>query len=544
MSNISDKKAALNESVNLVKIVRLLASVALLILANTLNITAFTVVVLSVAAALIAGFDMILSAANSIAEKDFFSYNVVLIFVTVVGFAVGCSKEACLLVIMYQLGSVFLDYALFRSRKEIFALIPEGDSDAGEAFREIVSNPGSLKSTVLSRTAPIMDMLLKAALIVALLYAVLMPLIIADMTYTMSIRRGLMLILAAAPASALISFPLCAETGLSFSAAHGVIVKDTSVLEKLSAVTAAAFDKDEVFSDACPKLSSISSPILDNGTFKALAAYVAYNSELRIAAPILAAYKGTVMPQYIERFQDIPGCGMEVYIHGVPLCIMTKDVFDARNIAIPEKDVREGLTFYMAVANKYAGRLCFKENINPYAHAVVSDLKEFGGIKTVLLSDDSEAAAADFADLIGVDEYHYGCNAEKRAEIIGDIKNSLDDGEKLMYVSAESGEFHSSADIDARVGDDDDADMCMSSVGVFGLPVAYAAAKRVLSIQKTNLLAIILLKVVLVILALTGSATLWFIAFLDMILACAAVLNSTRVSDDSLIAQLRKRMGV
>ena len=112
-----------------------------------------------------------------------------------------------------------------------------------------------------------------------------------------------------------------------------------------------------------------------------------------------------------------------------------------------------------------------------------------------------------------------------------------------MYVSAENGEFHSSADIDARVGDDDGADMRMSSVGVFGLPVAYTASKRVCEIQKANLIAIVLLKLVLVILALLGYATLWFIAFIDMVLACAAVLNSIQVTNDSLISQLKNRMG-
>lgn len=542
MSSIPVKDTGIKDAIDIIKIVRILAAAALLILANTLNITAFTFVVLSVAAALIAGFDLVLNAAAAIGEKDYFNYNIILIFVAVVGFAAGCANEACLLIIMYQLGSLLLGYAMYRSRKEIFSFIPDDGSDTAEAFREIVSKPTALKSSVLTKTAPIMDMLLKAALLVALIYAVLMPLI-TEMTYVMSIRRGLMLILAAAPASALISFPLSAETGLALAASHGVLVKNSEVLENLSHVTAAAFDKDEVFADACPKLASISSPILDNGTFKALAAYVAYNSQLRIAVPILAAYKGTVMPQYIEKSNDIPGCGMEVTIHGVPLCIMTKDVFDARNIAIPEKDVRGGFTFYMAVANKYAGRICFKENVNPYAQAVVSDLKEFGGIRTVLLSDDSEGATADFAETVGADEFHYGCTSEKKAEILEEIKTSLDDGEKLMYVSAENGEFHSSADIDARVGDDDGADMRMSSVGVFGLPVAYTASKRVCEIQKANLIAIVLLKLVLVILALLGYATLWFIAFIDMVLACAAVLNSIQVTNDSLISQLKNRMG-
>lgn len=508
------------------KIVRIIASALMLILANGLELSDFIAVILSIAAALTAGFDLILNAIEAAGKKDLFNYGLILVVAVIAGFAVSCSKEACLLLIMYQLGSLTLDYALSRSKKQMLNLVSaeNGYFDI-DTVSQLIKQPKALKSSLLNKAAPFMDMLLKAALIVGILYAVIMPLV-SDMTYIMSVRRGVMLILAAAPASALISLPLCAETGIAFATINGAIVKDAEVLEKMASVTTAVFDKGGVFSGDSPKLSSISSPILDNGTFKALAAYIAYNSRLSIAAPIVSAYKGTVMPNYIDSSNDIPGSGMEITIHGVPLCIMTKEIFDLRGIEIPEAELRDGYTFYMAVAGKYAGRLCFKENINPYAKDLVRDLHECCAIKTVLISEESEEATVNFANAIGVDEYHFAIARDEKAEVVQNIKDELEAGEMLLYVSAESGELHSAADIDVRANSDDEGDISMTT-GV-SLPVVNSIAKNIVKRQKINLAAIFGLKLILIILAFTGAATMWFIAFADLILASAAVVNAAR----------------
>lgn len=506
---------------SLIKAVRILAAVALLILANTLKLSDFLVVILSIASALVAGFDIVLNALAAIGKRDYFNYAVILLFAVIVGFAASCSKEATLLVIMYQVGSLLLNYAMTRSKKEMLKTVTEenGYFDI-DTVTQAIKQPGAMKSSALTKVAPLMDMLLKAALIVGILYAVIMPLI-SDMTFVMSIRRGLMLILAASPAAAMVSLPLCSEMGIAFSTLYGTVIKDASVLEKLSSVKAVVFDKNEVFSDAEPKLSSISSPILDSATFKALAAYIAYNSQLRIAAPILAAYKGTVVPEYIEKFSELPGDGMEIMIHGVSLCIMTREIFELRGIEIPEDELKDGFTVYMAIGNKYAGRLTFKENINPYAKDLISDLKTECAIKTILLSEDSENSTADFAAAIGVDEYHYGCTRESNFELVESIKSDLDPRDCLVYVSAEKGELHSAADIDVR-SDEECGDMSMTAG--LALPAIQVISKRVMKRQKVNIIAMLALKLILIIMALTGSATMWFIVFAELVLASGTVL--------------------
>ena len=75
----------------------------------------------------------------------------------------------------------------------------------------------------------------------------------------------------------------------------------------------------------------------------------------------------------------------------------------------------------------------------------------------------------------------------------------------------------------------------MSNVGIFGLPVAYTASHMVKRLSSENLVFTAVIKFVLVVLALTGSATLWFIVLLDFAASVFGVLNVVRMpSADTL----------
>ena len=96
--------------------------------------------------------------------------------------------------------------------------------------------------------------------------------------------------------------------------------------------------------------------------------------------------------------------------------------------------------------------------------------------------------------------------------------------------------YHTAADIDAKVGTEfENADMLMSNIGIFGLPVAYTASHMAKRLSAENLAFTAVIKLVLVVLALTGCATLWFIVLLDFSASVFGVLNVVRMpSADTL----------
>lgn len=531
-----NSRAGRSYAQEIVTLLRVALSAALLIAAYSVNAASLVSMLMLIAAALICGFDIVLAAVDKIIKKrDYLNDQLLVCLCAIACFCIGCYTETIVMLVVYQLGRTCLNFVIRKTKLGFYGAVSPEDREGSLRLRSILNSPGSLKNSVFDKYMPYLELFSKAAFIVGILFAAAVPLI-TDMTYVMSIRRGSMLIIAAVPISALAALPMYSLAGLSRAAEYGVYIKNTASLENTGDLASVIYDKADVFTDGTPKLVSVNSPILDNESFLQLAAYTAYSSEQRFAAPIVSAYSGDIITSYISDFKDIPGCGMEISLHGRSVLLGTGELFDAKGISIPDTERKSGYILYLAIGGRYAGSLTLKEKLNPYAESVISDFAALGGIKSVLLTEDGRDVSERLAKALNVDELHYECGFTEKADIIQKCKDQLAPDEKLMYISAENIEYHTAADIDAKVGTEfENADMLMSNVGIFGLPVAYTASHMVKRLSSENLVFTAVIKFVLVVLALTGSATLWFIVLLDFAASVFGVLNVVRMpSADTL----------
>lgn len=531
-----NSRAGRSYAQEIVTLLRVALSAALLIAAYSVNAASLVSMLMLIAAALICGFDIVLAAVDKIIKKrDYLNDQLLVCLCAIACFCIGCYTETIVMLVVYQLGRTCLNFVIRKTKLGFYGAVSPEDREGSLRLRSILNSPGSLKNSVFDKYVPYLELFSKAAFIVGILFAAAVPLI-TDMTYVMSIRRGSMLIIAAVPISALAALPMYSLAGLSRAAEYGVYIKNTASLENTGDLASVIYDKADVFTDGTPKLVSVNSPILDNESFLQLAAYTAYSSEQRFAAPIVSAYSGDIITSYISDFKDIPGCGMEISLHGRSVLLGTGELFDAKGISIPDTERKSGYILYLAIGGRYAGSLTLKEKLNPYAESVISDFTALGGIKSVLLTEDGRDVSERLAKALNVDELHYECGFTEKADIIQKCKDQLAPDEKLMYISAENLEYHTAADIDAKVGTEfENADMLMSNVGIFGLPVAYTASHMVKRLSSENLVFTAVIKFVLVVLALTGSATLWFIVLLDFAASVFGVLNVVRMpSADTL----------
>ena len=525
-----NSRAGRSYAQEIVTLLRVALSAALLIAAYSVNAASLVSMLMLIAAALICGFDIVLAAVDKIIKKrDYLNDQLLVCLCAIACFCIGCYAETIVMLVVYQLGRTCLNFVIRKTKLGFYGAVSPEDREGSLRLRSILNSPGSLKNSVFDKYMPYLELFSKAAFIVGILFAAAVPLI-TDMTYVMSIRRGSMLIIAAVPISALAALPMYSLAGLSRAAEYGVYIKNTASLENTGDLASVIYDKADVFTDGTPKLVSVNSPILDNESFLQLAAYTAYSSEQRFAAPIVSAYSGDIITSYISDFKDIPGCGMEISLHGRSVLLGTGELFDAKGISIPDTERKSGYILYLAIGGRYAGSLTLKEKLNPYAESVISDFAALGGIKSVLLTEDGRDVSERLAKALNVDELHYECGFTEKADIIQKCKDQLAPDEKLMYISAENLEYHTAADIDAKVGTEfENADMLMSNVGIFGLPVAYTASHMVKRLSSENLVFTAVIKFVLVVLALTGSATLWFIVLLDFAASVFGVLNVVRM---------------
>lgn len=531
-----NSRAGRSYAQEIVTLLRVALSAALLIAAYSVNAASLVSMLMLIAAALICGFDIVLAAVDKIIKKrDYLNDQLLVCLCAIACFCIGCYTETIVMLVVYQLGRTCLNFVIRKTKLGFYGAVSPEDREDSLRLRSILNSPGSLKNSVFDKYMPYLELFSKAAFIVGILFAAAVPLI-TDMTYVMSIRRGSMLIIAAVPISALAALPMYSLAGLSRAAEYGVYIKNTASLENTGDLASVIYDKADVFTDGTPKLVSVNSPILDNESFLQLAAYTAYSSEQRFAAPIVSAYSGDIITSYISDFKDIPGCGMEISLHRRSVLLGTGELFDAKGISIPDAERKSGYILYLAIGERYAGSLTLKEKLNPYAESVISDFAAMGGVKSVLLTEDGRDVSERLAKALNVDELHYECGFTEKSDIIQKCKEQLAPDEKLMYISAENLEYHTAADIDAKVGTEfENADMLMSNIGIFGLPVAYTASHMAKRLSAENLAFTAVIKLVLVVLALTGCVTLWFIVLLDFAASVFGVLNIVRMpSADTL----------
>lgn len=513
-----------------VTLIRLAITVILLVLAYNIGASKIVAMIMLVAALLISGFDIAITAVYAVLKKDFFNNFCLVLIAAVACFVVGCYVEATVFVVVFQACRVFFDYAEKRTKQTATENLPKNGSENFSKQRSLLNRCDSSINAIRAKLEPQYTVAVMAVTAAAVLFAAFMPLI-TDMSYIMSIRRGAMLIVAIIPTSAFSSLSLCTAYGLCRSAAAGVIIDEPEIIDKAAKLKTVVFDKSDVITAGAPKIAAIISPLLDKESFLRSCAYVAFKSEQRIAASIVGAYNGEIYPEYIQEFNDIPGYGMEIKIEGRQMLLGTLKLLESRGVSPDVASVRKGNVLYLVIAGRYAGAIVFNENINPYAAKTVSNLKALG-VTSILVAEDGVDICERTAKSINISEFFPCCDTAKKVSVVKDIKQSMNKDDAMMYVSAENIGYHSDADLDARVGEENETeDLRMSNIGIFGLPTMVSVAKSIQKISVQNIALCAIIKALLIALALTGSATLWFVALLDFSAGIFGVLNISRITE-------------
>ncbi|MBQ9604054.1 MAG: HAD-IC family P-type ATPase, partial [Firmicutes bacterium] len=86
---------------------------------------------------------------------------------------------------------------------------------------------------------------------------------------------------------------------------------------------------------------------------------------------------------------------------------------------------------YLSIGKKLVGMLCINDPVREEAADVIEKLKLCGFKRVVMLTGDSEAAAKNACEKLGIDEYRAQVLPEDKAEIVASLKSS---GHKVVMV--------------------------------------------------------------------------------------------------------------
>ena len=194
-----------------------------------------------------------------------------------------------------------------------------------------------------------------------------------------------------------------------------------------------------------------------------------------------------------------------------------------------------GTIIHVAIDGVYAGHIVINDKVKEDSAEAVRLLKELGVSKTVMLTGDREAVAAHVARQLQLDEYHAELlpadkvaymeqlatrNSQLATLFVGD---GINDAPVLARadVGIAMGGLGSDAAIEA-------ADVVLMDDHPSKIALAIRIARRTLSIARQNIWFAIGIKVVVLILAAFGLATMWLAVFADVGVTVLAVLNAMR----------------
>lgn len=375
----------------------------------------------------------------------------------------------------------------------------------------------------------------------AALVAIIPPLALGGEWATW-LYRALALLVIACPCALVISTPVTVVSGLTGAARAGVLIKGGAQLETAGGLSTIAFDKTGtltlgrlVLTDVLPLNGLSASELLS------LAAGVDRHSEHPVArAVVRAALRDGLVPVESTGFTALPGRGARALVAGRPIFIgntrICSDLGTCRDEvhhAIARLEGQGKTAILVTDESQPLGVLAIADQPRPGAREHVSALHAAGIRRVVMLTGDNQAVAARVGAELGVDDVRAGLlPADKQAAVlelrkagerVGVVGDGVNDAPALA--SADLGIAMGAAGSHVAL---ETADVVLMSDDLGQVAQTIRRSRRTVRIVKENIAFALGTKLVFLILALLGMATLWMAVAADMGASLAVILNGLR----------------
>ena len=540
-SHVSAKQAADLSLFDTFVLIRLVVATVGFSASLILKLPSFISVVLLAASSLVAGYDIIINAINAVEAKDYFDVTIVLVVITVLSFVIGFGVEGAALILLYQIGMMLLAYVEDRTKRSALELVKYQDEETTAQLKENLAVSSSCKTELEDTMRYCSGRVLKLAMIIAVVYAIIIPLV-TSYSYIVSIHRALTIILICTPVSVVVSIPLSAYVAMCYSAQEGVIFKTAASMENAGRANIAVFDKSGVFSSSDVRVLSLNSDILDTDTFIDFVAHAVYYSDQPISKAVADLEEKEYKLEVISDFEEIPGYGVSLKIGNADVTLATAEYFNSRGVAIPSLDIVNGIAYFLVVSNRYVGNIVISSDISTDNANMCNELNACGIGRSILFTDDSNVVGQRIAEELNFKEVYSELDSEKKLQILEDLSKAKNNN--IIFVYSEGAENHSAASVDMRVGTKSRyADVVVHPDSLVNIPFALQVSERMRQVATFNAVFVFLVKAALIFLSIIGYCNIWFAIFIDMAAAIASVLASFRVTQNSFIDDLKYKMG-
>ena len=330
------------------------------------------------------------------------------------------------------------------------------------------------------------------------------------------------------PCALVLSVPLAFFAGIGAGSKKGILFKGGQSMEALSRIKTVIVDKTGTVTKGEFKVQTVvgGMPVMQ------ICASCEQQSTHPIAASIVAAAREKGLELiHPEKMLELPGKGIHAVLQGNDVLCGSARLLQERGVVFVDPK-ENGTKVHVAVNGMYQGYLVIGDTVKPGAEPAVRKLRE-KGIETVMLTGDAEDAARSVAGIVGIREVHAGLLPQQKLEQLQAIRKEKG---AAMFVGdgINDAPVLAGADVGAAMGSGADAaieaaDVVFMTSDVEAVPQALEIAGETNRIAWQNVIFALAVKLIVMILGLTGHASMWLAVFADSGVAMLCVLNSIRV---------------
>ncbi len=347
--------------------------------------------------------------------------------------------------------------------------------------------------------------------------------------------RALMFLVVSCPCALVISVPLAFFGGIGGASRKGILVKGSNYLEALSRLDTVVFDKTGTLTEGVFEVTTVHPEIIEEKELLHLAAHVERYSTHPIAVSLRNAYPDEADDCTVENVEEISGKGVRATVNGRTVCVGNSALMDMVGAQWHPCE-KTGTIAHVAMDGEYMGHIVISDRIKADSAEAVKALKAAGITRTVMLTGDQNAVGKAVAEELGLDQWYAGLLPADKVARVEEILAGRGRGRTLAFVGdgINDAPVLARADVGIAMGAlGSDAAIEASDVVLMDdkpgkVATAVKIARRTLRIARENTWFAIGIKLLVLILAALGIATMWMAVFADVGVTVLAVLNSMR----------------
>lgn len=371
----------------------------------------------------------------------------------------------------------------------------------------------------------------------ALLVAIFMPLVVANVTYKESIYKALIFLVISCPCSIAISVPLSYFSGIGKASKKGILIKGSDYLDGIKDIKEIIFDKTGTITTGNFKVSEIHS-LDEKYSEDEILEYFARGEKLSnhpIAKSILNKYeenqnKKELNVNDVENFEEVSGKGLKYTYNNKNIKIGNSSFTGAKTENIV------GTVLYLNIDEQVVGSIVLSDEIKPKTKETMERLHKLG-IKTKIFTGDKKEIAEKIAKQVGIQAVKAEMLPQDKYNELDKIIEQREENKNVAFVGdgINDSPVLARADIGISMGGIgsssaiEASDVVIMTDELNKIVDGIEISKKTNKIIIQNLIFAIGVKILTLVLSLFGIADMWQAVFADVGTTLITIFNTLRI---------------